>query len=174
MASSNLCASYELQSHSEIEPTEERPRIKRKISLFFHQENFCKEATFIWPRSTSKPLEFKDDPQVQHYCTSLYCKDRDRKKLISKPSQTRLHGHYWLSPLRKSTRGWLASCWKARTRPHRTWKLAKIFLDQHWTLTRRTHFRTSMARRQSISNHLDRTNYDKNVQEAKINVFLMS
>ena len=76
-------ASYELQSHPEIEPTEERPGIKCKISLFFHQENFYREATFIWPNLTSKSLGFKDDPQVQHYC-----KDRDRKKPISKPSRS--------------------------------------------------------------------------------------
>ena len=65
--------------------SEQRPHIKSKISLFFHQEKFCREATFIWPRSTSKPLGFKDDPQVfkddpqvEHYYTSLYCNARNR------------------------------------------------------------------------------------------------
>ena len=118
------CASYELQSHSEIEPTEERPRIKSKISLFFHQEKFCREATFIWPRSTSKPLGFKDDPQVEHLCIAT---QETNKQTVAKLKQdymditgylhyaraleveTRLHGHYWLSPLCKSFEGWLES-----------------------------------------------------------------
>ena len=86
------CASYELQSQSEIEPTEGRPRIKRKIPLFFHQKKICRGATFIWP--TRLPNSWNSKTTLKYSISAHLCIARSRSQETDKQAVAKLKQDY--------------------------------------------------------------------------------
>ena len=87
------CASYELQSHSEIEPTEERPRIKRKYRC-----SFIKKIFAAMPKQTRSQSQRNKANHTSHNIpedlTKLYVKNSEIYAKIldsSRMGMTRTH-----------------------------------------------------------------------------------